>query len=217
MSSEAFNRRSNENLPMGEARIVFSALALLPLQPVDGQRHHDSLPSLITLLQLVRFSNLTHYGKIGNSCCIIVVAAFATFLPDNSSLKQNVDLFYVLWIKRALQALWGLGVLGSCYNLLRPAQPTNNNLIQYILHNPSAKLDFSRILLLGHLTGLMDDGIQLILVASWMTLFVVFAGRKFTQLINDDIDDKSVFMFNSLRDDEKKALLEKLQQQKTQN
>lgn len=32
-------------------------------------------------------------------------------------------------------------------------------------------------------TGLMDDGVKLNLLASWMALFVIFAGRKFTQPI----------------------------------
>ncbi|TKY75547.1 hypothetical protein E2542_SST04315 [Spatholobus suberectus] len=196
-----------------------------------------------------------------------VVAASAAFLPDNSSisatLKQNLDLFYVLGsgglglslllihvyvseIKRALQALWGLGVLGSATTYFALAQPANKNLIQYVVDNPSAiwlvgplfaaltglvfkeglcygKLEAGLltfvipIVLLGHLTCLMDDGVKLTLLASWMILFVIFAGRKFTQLIKDDIGDKSVFMFNSLRDDERKALLEKLEQQKTQN
>jgi len=35
--------------------------------------------------------------------------------------------------------------------------------------------------------------------------------------LKDDIGDKSVFMFNSLPGDERKALLEKLEQQKIQN
>ncbi|KAK7390689.1 hypothetical protein VNO78_18695 [Psophocarpus tetragonolobus] len=196
-----------------------------------------------------------------------VAAASAAFLPDDSllsaTLKQNLDLFYVLGsgglglslllihiyvseIKRALQALWGLGVLGSVTTYLVLAQPANENLIQYVVDNPSAvwlvgplfaaltglvfkeglcygKLEAGiltfviPILLLGHLTALMDDGVKLTLLATWITLFVIFAGRKFTQPIKDDIGDKSVFMFNSLRDDERKALLEKLEQQKTQN
>ncbi|KAH1140765.1 hypothetical protein AAZX31_10G283400 [Glycine max] len=50
-----------------------------------------------------------------------------------------------------------------------------------------------------------------------MTLFVIFAARKFTQPIKDDIGDKSVFMFNSLPAHQRKALLDKLQQQKNQN
>lgn len=38
-----------QDLPMGEARIVFCAVALLPLQPVvDDRRHHCWLaPSLL--------------------------------------------------------------------------------------------------------------------------------------------------------------------------
>ncbi|KAG4919975.1 hypothetical protein JHK82_057397 [Glycine max] len=210
-----------------------------------------------------------------------VVAGSAAFFPD--TLKQNVDLLYVLGsgglglslllihiyvseIKRALQALWGLGVVGSATTYFCLAQPANKNLIQYVVDNPSAvwlvgplfaaltglvfkeglcyaKLEAGLltfvipILLLGHLknlqTGLMDDGVKLTLLASWMTLFVIFAGRKFTQPIKfisslilglmlniklkDDIGDKSVFMFNSLPGDERKALLEKLEQQKIQN
>ncbi|KAL8150105.1 hypothetical protein V2J09_019913 [Rumex salicifolius] len=62
-------------------------------------------------------------------------------------------------------------------------------------------------------TGLMDEGTKLTLLGFWMALFVVFAGRKFTQPIKDDIGDKSVFMFNSLPEEGKRALLTKLQQQ----
>lgn len=32
-------------------------------------------------------------------------------------------------------------------------------------------------------SGLMDDGVKLSLLGSWMVLFVIFAGRKFTQPI----------------------------------
>lgn len=87
-----------------------------------------------------------------------VVAASAAFLPDSSSqsatLRQNFDLFYVLGsgglglslllihiyvseIKRLLQALWGLGVLGSVTTYITLAQPANRNLIQYVVDNPS--------------------------------------------------------------------------------
>lgn len=193
-----------------------------------------------------------------------VIAASAAYLPDNLSdtLKQNIDFFYVIGsgglglslflihiyvteIKRTLQALWGLGVLGSAATYITLAQPANKTLIQYVIDNPSAvwlvgplfaaltglvfkeglcygKLEAGAltfiipILLLGHLSGLMDDGTKLTLLALWTGLFVIFAGRKFTQPIKDDIGDKSVFTFKSLRDDEKKALIEKLEQQKSQ-
>lgn len=32
-------------------------------------------------------------------------------------------------------------------------------------------------------TGLMDDGLKLTLLGSWMALFLIFAGRKFSQPI----------------------------------
>lgn len=88
-----------------------------------------------------------------------VVAASAAFLPDNSSLsdmlKQNLDIFYVLGsggvglslflihiyvseIKRALQALWGLGVLGSAATYIALAQPANKTLVQYVVDSPSS-------------------------------------------------------------------------------
>ncbi|KAL6202370.1 hypothetical protein ACLB2K_026078 [Fragaria x ananassa] len=59
----------------------------------------------------------------------------------------------------------------------------------------------------------MMEYVKLSLLGSWMALFVLFAGRKFTQPIKDDIGDKSVFIFQSLPEDEKKALVKKLEQQ----
>lgn len=64
-------------------------------------------------------------------------------------------------------------------------------------------------------TGVIDDGVKSSLLGLWMALFIVFAGRKFTQPMKDDIGDKSVFMFNALPDEEKASLLEKLGKQKS--
>lgn len=98
-------------------------------------------------------------GLVTTATSFVVAAAAAAFLPDNTSLsttlKQNLDLFYVLGsgglglslflihiyvseIKRALQALWVLGVLGSATTYFTLAQPANKNLIQYVVDNPSA-------------------------------------------------------------------------------
>ncbi|KAK9276292.1 hypothetical protein L1049_005823 [Liquidambar formosana] len=193
----------------------------------------------------------------------LVVAGTVAFLPDNSLLseviKQNLDLFYAIGagglglslflihiyvteIKRTLQALWALGVVGSLATYTNLAHPAGESLIQYVIDYPIAvwfvgplfaaltglvfkeglcygKLEAGVLtfiipsVLLGHLTGLMDDGVKLALLGSWMALFVVFAGRKFTQPIKDDIGDKSVFMFNALPEGEKKALIEKLGQE----
>lgn len=150
---------------------------------------------------------------------------------------------YVAQIKHTLQAFWALGVVGSLATYASLAQPAGMNMIQYIIENPTAvwfvgplfasltglvfkeglcygKLEAGFLtfiipsILLGHLTGVMNDGTKLTLLGSWMVLFVVFAGRKFTQPIKDDIGDKSVFMFNSLPEEERKAVIEKLDQQK---
>lgn len=88
-----------------------------------------------------------------------VIAASATFLPDNSLLSdiigQNLDLFYTIGagglglslflihiyvteIKRTLQALWGLGVVGSLATYTSLARPAGENLVQYVISNPSA-------------------------------------------------------------------------------
>ncbi|XP_074363181.1 uncharacterized protein LOC141703636 [Apium graveolens] len=189
-----------------------------------------------------------------------VFAASTAFPPDYSFLtdliKPNFDFFYALGavglglslllihiyvteIKRTLQLLWGLGVLGSIATSFTLAEPAGQNLVQYVVNHPTVvwligplfaaftglvfkeglcygKLEAGVLIfvvpavLLGHLTGLMDDGLKTTLLGLWMALFVVFAGRMFTQPIKDDIGDKSVFIFNSLPEEEKKLLIEKL-------
>lgn len=88
-----------------------------------------------------------------------VAAASAAFLPTDSFLseiiKQNLDLFYtvgagalglslvlihiyVTEIKRTLQALWLLGVVGSLATYTALAQPAGENLVQYVIDNPTA-------------------------------------------------------------------------------
>lgn len=195
-----------------------------------------------------------------------VLASSAAFLPEGSIfsdlLKQDVDLLYIVGagglglslflihiyvtpIKRFLQALWAVGVVGSIGTYLTLAQPLEESLVKYVIDNPTAiwfvgplfaaltglvfkeglcygKLEAGILtfiipsLLLGHLSGLMDNSVKLGLLGVWMALFVVFAARKFQQLIKDDIGDKSVFTFNALPEEEKKALIRKLEQQNYQ-
>lgn len=193
-----------------------------------------------------------------------VFAASMAFVPGEYTLfdtiKKNIDLFYILGagglglslylihiyvteIKRTLQSLWLLGVVGSLAAYMNLAQPTDESLVQYVVNHPTAvwfvgpvfaaltglvfkeglcygKLEAGILtfvipsVLLGHLSGLMDDNAKLSLLGVWMALFVIFAGRKFTQPIKDDIGDKSVFIFNDLSEEEKKNVLQKLQQEK---
>uniref|UniRef100_A0A6V7QYF8 Uncharacterized protein n=1 Tax=Ananas comosus var. bracteatus TaxID=296719 RepID=A0A6V7QYF8_ANACO len=190
-----------------------------------------------------------------------IIAASAAFLPEGTFgdiIKQNIDLFYVVGagglglslflihiyvtpIKRFLQALWVIGVVGSIAAYQFGALPSNESLAQYVLDNPSALCVLLRVryenhhaglcygkleagiltfvipgLLLGHLSGLMDNGPKLSLLGLWMALFVVFAARKFQQPIKDDVGDKSIFVFNALPEEEKKALLQKLEEQSNQ-
>lgn len=192
-----------------------------------------------------------------------VLASSAPLLPSDSIMsdliERNLDLLYAIGscglglslflihiyvteIKRALQALWFLGALGSLATYSTLAQPAGKNLVQYVIENPIAvwfvgplfaaltglvfkeglcygKLEAGLLtfvipsLLLGHLTGIMDDGVKITLLSTWLALFVVFAGRKFTQPIKDDIGDKSVFIFNDLPEEEKAALIERLELQ----
>ncbi|XP_066381234.1 uncharacterized protein [Miscanthus floridulus] len=152
---------------------------------------------------------------------------------------------YVTPIKRFLQALWAAGVLGSLGTYLVTARPLDEGLVQYVLEHPAAlwfvgptfaaltglvfkeglcygKLEAGILtfvipgLLLGHLSGLMDNSTKTTLLGAWMLLFMVFAARKFQQPIKDDIGDKSVFMFNALPEEEKNALIQKLERQKAQ-
>ncbi|CAH8253748.1 unnamed protein product [Arabidopsis lyrata] len=150
---------------------------------------------------------------------------------------------YVTEIKRTLQALWALGFVGSLATYAALARPAGDNLVHYVVDHPSAvwfvgplfaaltglvfkeglcygKLEAGLLtfiipsVLLGHLSGVMNDEVKLVLLGTWMALFLVFAGRKFTQPIKDDIGDKSVFTFMSLSENEKKATVKKLEQGK---
>ncbi len=51
------------------------------------------------------------------------------------------------------------------------------------------------ILLLGHLTNLLPQTIEAILLAMWAGLFLIFAIRKAIQAIPPDLGDKSVFEY----------------------
>lgn len=66
------------------------------------------------------------------------------------------------------------------------------------------------IWLLGHLTTLLpqqgEEGLAVVVAL----LLLVFAGRKYTQPVKDDIGDKSVFEFYKLSEDEQQRKLKEL-------
>ncbi|PKA55279.1 Protein MEI2-like 4 [Apostasia shenzhenica] len=175
-----------------------------------------------------------------------VLAASVAFVPESTLrdfLKQNIDILYAVGagglglslllihiyvtpIKRFLQALWAVGVLGSVVTYLNFAKPLDEGLVQYVLDNPSALWFVGPLFaaLTGLVfkegngnsffklvTGLMDGGTKQNLLGLWTVLFILFAARKFQQAVKDDIGDKSVFIFNALPEEKKKALLSKLE------
>lgn len=50
-------------------------------------------------------------------------------------------------------------------------------------------------LLLGHLSGFLPHSAEQVLLGIVVALATVFAGRKYTQPIKDDIGDKSIFEY----------------------
>ncbi|KAG9144764.1 hypothetical protein Leryth_017238 [Lithospermum erythrorhizon] len=169
---------------------------------------------------------------------------FYTLGASGLGLSLYLIHIYVTEIKRTLQALWVLGGLGSLATYLALAQPEGKHLVDYVVEHPTAvwfvgplfasltglvfkeglcygKLEAGFLtfiipsVLLGHLSGLMDEGTKATLLGIWMALFVVFAGRKFTQPIKDDIGDKSVFMFKALPEEKQNELIRKLEQERT--
>ncbi|XP_054804486.1 uncharacterized protein LOC129307658 [Prosopis cineraria] len=264
LSSSACNRSRTRRLSFSVGSVRCKALEQDSRSSVDNSVVYQGLYGPWTVDDSDVREVILYRSGLVTTASSFLLAASAAFLPYDSSLsatiKQNLDYLYVAGscglglslllihiyvseIKRTLQALWALGILGSCATYITVAQPANQNLIQCVLDNPSTvwlvgplfaaltglvfkeglcygKLEAGLLtfviptVLLGHLTGLMDNEVKLALLATWMALFVIFAGRKFTQPVKDDIGDKSVFMFNSLPDDEKKALVEKLEQEK---
>lgn len=68
------------------------------------------------------------------------------------------------------------------------------------------------LLLLGHLSGLGGEGVDKGLVTTVAILLLIFATRKYTQPVKDDIGDGSVFNFNKMTEAEQRALLESLEE-----
>eukprot|EP00873_Tetraselmis_striata_P016278 jgi/Tetstr1/436542/TSEL_002697.t1 len=145
---------------------------------------------------------------------------------------------YVAPLKAFLQLLWGLGTAGTAAIMLTQEEPA----AQYVVHHPLAVLAVGPLfasvtglafkegmcygkfeagalffvvpsLLLGHLTGLLPGGGEKGLLAAFCVLAAVFAARKYTQPIKDDIGDKSVFEFQALPEAEQEKRLMALQAQ----
>lgn len=146
---------------------------------------------------------------------------------------------YVMQLKRLLQAFWVAGVMGGTYLLVTQDQVS---LPAYVFDHPSSVwfigpvfaaltgLTFKEgvcygkaeafaltllipALLLGHLTGWVPESVEEGLAVGVAALLVVFAGRKYTQPVKDDIGDGSVFAFQKLSPEGQAALVKKLREE----
>lgn len=139
---------------------------------------------------------------------------------------------YVTPLKRFVQGLYATGFLGGLGLALTQPQPVT----QYVASHPGAvwlvgplfaavtglafkeglcygKAEAAGLffvtpaLMLGHLTGLIPERGQQGLLAAFVVMFTIFAARKYTQAIEDDIGDKSVFELMKLPAEEQQRRL----------
>ena len=127
---------------------------------------------------------------------------------------------YVTPLKRLLQAAWAAGAAGALY--LAAAEAGGEPVALYVAHHPWAvwlvgpyfvaltgvavkegfcygKPEAAAVaallpaLLLGHLSGALPAAALRVLLGGAAAATGVFAARKYTQAVKDDIGDKSVF------------------------
>ena len=139
---------------------------------------------------------------------------------------------YVDPIKKFMQSLYAVGLAGSVGVAALASQNDGGSVPAYVVTHPAAvwavgpmfaaltgvafkegmcygKAECALLFfvipatLLSHLTGLANEGVEKGLLGAWCVLIAVFAARKYTQEVKDDIGDKSVFIFNDLGEDEK--------------
>lgn len=146
---------------------------------------------------------------------------------------------YVTPLKRMLQVFWGLGTAGFVYLSIFQAQAS---VVDFVMEHgwgvwcvgplfaaltgvtfkeglcygkPEAfalTLVIPALLLL-HLSGMGSSSVESLLDVVACVLLTIFALRKYTQDVVDDIGDGSVFRFQKMSDDEQQAVLRTLKQQ----
>lgn len=166
----------------------------------------------------------------------IILAALGTTGLLISLIQIHI---YVTPLKRFLQLLWLTGVFGGAYLFFSQAQPTDTSLVTLVSQQPSSVwligplfasltgVCFKEgvcygkgeaflltaiipIWLLGQLSTFIPQQGEQGLAVLVAFLLLLFAGRKYTQPVKDDIGDKSVFEFFKLSDDEQQRKLKEL-------
>jgi uncharacterized integral membrane protein len=125
---------------------------------------------------------------------------------------------YLTILHRALQLFWAIGSITAIILASQTHQPIAQIIYQQPLTILGIGFTFAALtgiffkeafcfdrfetkiltlivpsLLLGHLTNLLPQAIETILLTTWAGLFLIFAIRKSIQAIPPDIGDKSVF------------------------
>jgi len=146
---------------------------------------------------------------------------------------------YVNELKRLLQVFWLAGALGATYILVSHSDVP---LPAYVFEHPTALwitgpvfaaltgLTFKEgvcygkleafaltvlvpVWLLGHLTTLAPQWMETGLAVGIAGLLGVFAARKYTQPVKDDIGDGSVFKFQKMPPEEQALFLKRLREE----
>jgi uncharacterized integral membrane protein len=147
-----------------------------------------------------------------------------TFLFIIFSIGLGIALamihIYMVVLHRALQAFWAIGSVSAIIFSLYYQQPIGSIVYTHPLTILGVGFSFAAltgiffkeafcfnrfetkiltfvvpVLLLGHLTNLLPQNTEAILLAIWAGLFLVFAIRKAIQAIPPDLGDKSVFEY----------------------
>jgi len=110
-------------------------------------------------------------------------------LLSSIDLIQQTDLPLVAEIYTHPQHLWAIGCLFAALTGITFKEAFCFNRAETKFLTPIIP-----ITLCGHLFGLLPIASEQILLGLWAGLMLLFAGRKLTQPLADDIGDKSVFL-----------------------
>lgn len=163
-----------------------------------------------------------------NALCLLASAGFGTSLV--------LIHIYVSEIKATIQFLFAVGVLGGLWLAVSEG---STSVAAHVAEHPSSTfligpafaavtgvaikegLCYGKpeagllalitpVWLLGHLSGLFSSQADSVAAGLFVAVFTVFAARKLSQEIKDDIGDGSVFLFRKLSEEDQNALLRRL-------
>jgi uncharacterized integral membrane protein len=164
-------------------------------------------------------SQLAHPESVDSNVLTLITFLYITFSIGLGIALAMIHIYMVV-LHRALQAFLAIGSVSAIVCSLYYHQPIGSIVYQQPLTILGVGFTFAALtgiffkeafcfnrfetkiltflvpaLLLGHLTNLLPQNIEAILLAIWAGLFLVFAIRKAIQAIPPDLGDKSVFEY----------------------